>query len=264
MKPPSSADSKIAGYSLGAAVARVVETAVVDEQGNEDRHDVRDEPQNERDVLHFGHGSAPLRLYQFTPYSGFFSSASSTTSSMAFTKWIFISPICSLLRSSRTLTSFSNGMITSRTPLRLAASTFSLMPPTGSTCPLSVISPVMGRLVPTRRSVSMESSAAAIVMPAEGPSLGIAPAGTCTWMSLVLNSLGSMPYLVALPRTHVSAACTDSCITGPSCPVMIRPLLPPGMRPASIKRTSPPTGVHPSPTATPARRVRSATSVSVR
>jgi hypothetical protein len=89
-----------------------------------------------------------------------------------------MSPICSLFRSSRTLTSFSNGRITSRTPLRLAASTFSLMPPTGSTWPVSVISPVMARLGRTRRSVSMESSAAPMVMPADGPSLGIAPAGT--------------------------------------------------------------------------------------
>ena len=64
-----------------------------------------------------------------------------------------------------------------------------------------------------------------MVMPAEGPSFGIAPAGTWMWMSLVLNRSGSMPYFVALPRTHVSAACTDSCITGPSWPVMMRPLL---------------------------------------
>ena len=45
---------------------------------------------------------------------------------------------------------------------------------------------------------------------------------------------------------------------------MISPLLPPGIRPASMNSTSPPTGVHASPTATPGRRVRSATSVSVR
>ena len=43
---------------------------------------------------------------------------------------------------------------------------------------------------------------------------------------------------------------------------MIRPLLPPGMRPASMNSTSPPTGVQASPTATPGRRVRSATSSS--
>src|ERR1039458_2858593 len=165
-----------------------------------------------------------------------------------------MSPICSLFRSSLTLTSFSKGMMTSRTPLRLAASTFSLMPPIGSTWPVSVISPVMARLVRTLRSVSMESSAVAMVMPALGPSLGMAPAGTWMWMSLVLNRSGSMPYLVALPRTQVSAACTDSCMTGPSCPVMMRPLLPPGMRPASMNRTSPPTGVQARATATPGRR----------
>ena len=36
----------------------------------------------------------------------------------------------------------------------------------------------MARFGRTRRSVSMESSAAPIVMPADGPSFGIAPAGT--------------------------------------------------------------------------------------
>src|SRR5579875_2073547 len=56
-----------------------------------------------------------------------------------------------------------------------------------------------------------------------------------------------MRYVAALPRTQVSAACTDSCITGPSCPVIISPLLPPGMRPASTNSTSPPTGVHARP-----------------
>src|ERR1035441_2808716 len=121
-----------------------------------------------------------------------------------------MSPICSLLRSSRTLTSFSKGMMTSRTPLRLAARTFSLMPPMGSTWPVRVISPVMARLVRTLRSVSMLRRAVAMVMPALGPSLGMAPAGTWMWMSLVLKRSGSMPYLVALPRTQVSAACTDS------------------------------------------------------
>src|SRR5688572_32094835 len=35
----------------------------------------------------------------------------------------------------------------------------------------------------TTRPVSSETRAVAIVTPAEGPSLGMAPAGTCTWMS---------------------------------------------------------------------------------
>jgi len=41
---------------------------------------------------------------------------------------------------------------------------------------------------------------------------------------------------------------------GAQLAVMIRPLLPPGMRPASMNRTSPPTGVHAKPRHTGAAR----------
>ena len=57
----------------------------------------------------------------------------------------------------------------------------------GSTCPVSVISPVIATSSCTGRPVSSDTRAVAIVMPALGPSLGIAPAGTCTWMSCVAN-----------------------------------------------------------------------------
>ena len=40
---------------------------------------------------------------------------------------------------------------------------------------------------------SRQISAVAIVMPADGPSFGTAPAGTWTWMSLVLKKFGSIP-----------------------------------------------------------------------
>ena len=65
-------------------------------------------------------------------------------------------------------------------PSRRAASAFSLMPPTGSTSPVSVISPVIAT---SSRTASLRAAlrmAVAIVMPADGPSFGIAPAGTCT------------------------------------------------------------------------------------
>ncbi len=51
----------------------------------------------------------------------------------------------------------------------------------GSTRPRSVISPVIATSLRTGIPVSALMSAVAIVTPAEGPSLGIAPAGTWTW-----------------------------------------------------------------------------------
>src|SRR6266704_452530 len=62
--------------------------------------------------------------------------------------------------------------------------------------------------------------------PAEGPSLGIAPAGTWIWMSWSWKKSSEMPSCKALERTQVRAACMDSCITCPSCPVMVNPPLP--------------------------------------
>ena len=61
-----------------------------------------------------------------------------------------------------------------------AASTFSFRPPMGSTRPLRVISPVMATFADTFRPVTAESMAVAMVIPAEGPSLGTAPSGM--WM----------------------------------------------------------------------------------
>ena len=77
-------------------------------------------------------------------------------------------------------------MMTSRMPTRLAASTFSLMPPTGSTRPDSVISPVIAISPRTGRRVSSDARAVTIVTPADGPSFGIAPDGTCRWISAFL------------------------------------------------------------------------------
>ena len=68
-------------------------------------------------------------------------------------------------------------------PARTAPSTFSLTPPIGSTLPLRVISPVMAMSCRTGRPDNADTTAEAMVTPAEGPSLGMAPAGTWMWMS---------------------------------------------------------------------------------
>ncbi len=126
-------------------------------------------------------------------------------------------------------------------PARRAASTFSLMPPTGSTLPRSVISPVIARSDLHGRPVSSEASDAAMVTPADGPSLGIAPAGTWTWMSDLSKKSGWIPRRSARERTYDSAACADSFITSPSEPVRVRPFCP-GIRVLSMNRMSPPLG----------------------
>ena len=73
---------------------------------------------------------------------------------------------------------FSFERIISVIPARLAANIFSLIPPTGRTFPLQVISPVIAIPFFTLRFVSADTSAVAIVIPADGPSFGIAPSGT--------------------------------------------------------------------------------------
>jgi glutathione reductase (NADPH) len=111
------------------------------------------------------------------------SSASSKTSLMWLTRWIFIwrrtsSGSCS------TSGAFSRGKMTCANPRSWAASTFDLMPPTGSTRPRSETSPVMATSERTLRPDRSEASAVNIVTPADGPSLGVAPAGTWTCTSL--------------------------------------------------------------------------------
>ncbi len=74
--------------------------------------------------------------------------------------------------------SFFLGKMTVWIPARRAASTFSLIPPTGSTVPRSVISPVMAISLRIGRRVKSEVKAVNMVTPAEGPSFGTDPAGT--------------------------------------------------------------------------------------
>jgi len=73
--------------------------------------------------------------------------------------------------------SFSAGIITVVTPFRRAAMVFSLRPPIARTLPRSVISPVIATSCLTALPVKAERMAVVIVIPAEGPSLGIAPSG---------------------------------------------------------------------------------------
>ena len=85
-------------------------------------------------------------------------------------------------------------------PWRRAASAFSRMPPTGSTRPESVISPVIATSDRTGTPRAAETIAVAIVTPADGPSFGIAPAGTWTCRSCLVSKSGAMPSRRLLPH----------------------------------------------------------------
>ncbi len=111
---------------------------------------------------------------------------------------------------------FRAGNITRVRPAAAAATTFSLIPPTGSTRPRRLISPVMAVSLRTLRPVSNEVRAVNMATPALGPSLGVAPAGTWMWMSLFSNWLESTPNLTPSVLTRLSAAWALSFITSPS------------------------------------------------
>ena len=144
----------------------------------------------------------------------------------------------------------SSGMITVRMPPRSAASSFSFSPPISVTFPRKVISPVMATSERTGILLSIDTSAVVMATPALGPSLGVAPSGTCTWMSRFCSQSMSNPICAPRARTIECAADADSFITSPSCPVRIRLPLP-GMWVASICSRSPPTSVQASPVTMP-------------
>ena len=95
----------------------------------------------------------------------------------------------------------SCGISTFFNPPRRAASSFSFRPPIGSTRPRNVTSPVMAMSRCTGMPVIVEMMAVAMAMPADGPSFGVAPSGTWTWMSRRSNSGGSMPKSTARDLT---------------------------------------------------------------
>ena len=74
---------------------------------------------------------------------------------------------------------FSIGIKTFLIPALCAANNFSFKPPIGRTIPLKVISPVIATFLSTGISVIAEIIEVTIPTPAEGPSLGVAPSGTC-------------------------------------------------------------------------------------
>ena len=67
------------------------------------------------------------------------------------------------------------------------------MPPTGVILPRSVISPVMASFFAHFLPVNEDAREVSIVIPAEGPSFGMAPSGTCMWTSCPVIVSGSMP-----------------------------------------------------------------------
>jgi hypothetical protein len=69
-----------------------------------------------------------------------------------------------------------------------AASTFSLIPPTGNTTPDSDSSPVIATSSRTRRQLSNETNATQIATPAEGPSFGAAKEAQQNYYKLTLDT----------------------------------------------------------------------------
>ncbi len=151
---------------------------------------------------------------------------------------------------SRRSFSFFFGRMTMPAPARCAARILDLSPPMGSTRPRSVISPVIATSLRTGMPVRALTIAVAMVTPADGPSLGVAPAGT--WMCSVCFSKISrvMPRSDAWERIQDSAARADSRITSPSWPVRMKSSLP-SMSVTSMATTSPPTSVTTRPVADP-------------
>ncbi len=49
--------------------------------------------------------------------------------------------------------------------------------------------------------VITDTMAVTMATPAEGPSFGVAPSGTCTWISFFSNNGGLMPSPTARERT---------------------------------------------------------------
>ena len=126
--------------------------------------------------------------------------AASITSSAFSTNTKFNSSLSSFVRSSKSF-SLRLGKMIVLMPARCAPNIFSFTPPTGITLPRSVISPVIARSERTNRSVKSDTSATVNVIPAEGPSFGTAPAGTCMCMSFRSKNRGLIPKRSACDLT---------------------------------------------------------------
>mmetsp|Transcript_116903 Transcript_116903/g.308884 ORF Transcript_116903/g.308884 Transcript_116903/m.308884 type:complete len:363 (-) Transcript_116903:1486-2574(-) len=160
--------------------------------------------------------------------------------------------------SSSTLRLFANGMRTCWTPALWAASTLSRMPPTGSTWPRRLTSPVTAVSLRMGRFSHREARASSTATPAEGPSFGMPPAGKCTWMSSPEKRGPTSPRTSPRPASTRTkrllrsdrAVSTLSAMTLPSCPVTVSRLAP-LLRVASTKSSWPPVADTLRPMATP-------------
>src|SRR6202035_4662461 len=160
-------------------------------------------------------------------------SAREITSSRRATGMISMPPLIASDISVRSL-ALSSGISTVLMPPRAAASSFSFKPPIGRTRPRSVISPVMATSCRIGIPVMVETIAVAIATPADGPSFGVAPSGTWTWISRLSNSGGSRPEPTARERTKDAAAEIDSFITSRRLPVTVILPLPGIMTPSIV------------------------------
>ena len=111
----------------------------------------------------------------------------------------------------------------------------------------------------TARPVKSEKRAVASVMPAEGPSFGVAPSGTWIWKSYFRKISGEILNSAALLRMKLNAAAALSFMTFPSDPVSLSSPFP-GIMIVSTGRIVPPVEVQASPVATPICGSRSASS----
>src|SRR5207245_3683229 len=146
------------------------------------------------------------------------SNASSNTSSSVSTGLMSSSFFTSSGTSTRSLL-LRAGTSTVCTPARAPAVSFPLSPPIGSTRPRTVRPPAIATSWREGRRHKSDASAAAIAIPADGPSFGTAPAGTCRCTSVCVNASSGIPSEPARARSRLQAACADSFITSPSCPV---------------------------------------------
>ena len=141
------------------------------------------------------------------------------------------------------------GMMTVLTPWRSAAIVFSFRPPIGRTRPRMRDLTRHGDIARAPGvSVSAETIAVQIVMPADGPSFGTAPSGKWTWISFVLIKIrvdAQLPVHGVRMIAHGRHGTTPSsrrrdCRSAPACRV-------PSTTLTSTSSVSPPTAVHARP-----------------
>mmetsp|Transcript_52729 Transcript_52729/g.140682 ORF Transcript_52729/g.140682 Transcript_52729/m.140682 type:complete len:299 (-) Transcript_52729:1827-2723(-) len=145
---------------------------------------------------------------------------------------------------------------------RRQARVFSLIPPTRSTFPVNVSSPVIARSLRTGWFKAMLNKDVVIVTPADGPSFGVAPSGKLTCIDASSRkAFGGSTSRMKI-RAKVSAISLDSSITFPSLPVIFK-RAPDPARPfpsafsrgtlprASTNRVLPPSAVQAKPLTTP-------------